>query len=144
MSITSRPATPAITLFEVAFTSAMTEHDLGMLACALALTTTVGPAGRPRADDLGFARMDSSSGLFLTRGTEEGRWVIRGRTWGHPAAGSVHEWHVLAAGAAHQLDPAVTAPTRLKIAPSTIPDRSVERLAGTRLTRFRRRLVGVG
>jgi hypothetical protein len=48
-------------------------------------------------------------------GSVKGQWMLEARTWGHPAPQSIHEWHVLAAGAAHQLDPTVSLPERLTV-----------------------------
>ena len=136
-------------LFEVPFASAMSDRDLALLAGRLSLWTRIQPtirsghdAGR-RHDTPGFARLDHSSGLFLQRGVAEGNWLLQARTWGHPAALSVHEWHVLAAGAARELDPAVSLPERLKPGTSEVPCYPVGRAANKRLARFRRRLVGL-
>src|SRR5581483_6650333 len=112
-------------------------------------STRVQPTIRPghdaarRHDTPGFARLDHYSGLFLKRGMVEGEWLLEARTWGRPAAQSVHEWHVLAAGAAHQLDPTVTFPERLESSGREIADRPLGRAANKRLARFRRRLVGL-
>jgi hypothetical protein len=135
-------------LFEVPFASAMSDCDLALLARTLGLwtrtqpTTHSRPDGARRHDTPGFARLDYSSGLFLKRGVVEEEWLLEARTWGRPAAQSVHEWHVLAAGAARRLDPAVTFPERLESGARTIPDRPLGRAANKRLARFRRHLVG--
>ena len=100
-------------LFEVPFASAMTDHDLALLAHALDLTTHMFPKMRPDPNSPGVARLDHFSGLFLERGETERQWVLEARTWGNPAPETVHEWHLLAAGAAHQLDPSVKFPERL-------------------------------
>jgi hypothetical protein len=131
------------TLFEVAFATAMTEGDLAVLVRALGLFTNLRQKGRPPEDDLGFARLDHSSGLYLKRSAVEGQWLLQARTWGDPASDSVHTWHVLAAGCAHQLDPAVTPPERLGLSPPSILNRRLEPGGNTRLGRFRRRLVGL-
>ena len=136
-------------LFEVPFASAMSDDELALLAGRLALSTRVQPTIRSghdaarRCDTPGFVRLDHYSGLFLKRGVAEGNWLLQARTWGHPAALSVHEWHVLAAGAARELDPAVTVPKRLKLDTGEIPCYPVGRAANKRLARFRRRLVGL-
>jgi hypothetical protein len=133
----------AVTLFEVPFASVLNDFDLALLAQMLNLSTRMHPKDRPRHDTPGFARLDHYSGLFLKRGAIEGDWILQALTWGHPAAQSVHEWHVLAAGAAHQLDPTVTSPERLDASSLEIPDRPLGRAANKRLARIRRRLVGL-
>lgn len=136
-------------LFEVPFASVMSDHDLALLAGRLALSTRIQPTIRSghdaarRHDTPGFVRLDHYSGLFLQRGVAEGNWLLQARTWGHPAALSVHEWHVLAAGAARELDPAVSLPERLKPGAREVPCYPVGRAANKRLARFRRRLVGL-
>jgi hypothetical protein len=50
---------------------------------------------------------------------------------------------VLAAGAARQLDATVPLPERLHTNPPEIQDRAVGRAANQRLSRIRRRLVGL-
>ena len=97
----------------------------------------------PRSDSSGLARLDHDSGLFLTRGEDEGDWTLEARTWGQPSAQSVHEWQVTAAVAAHRLDPKVILPERLTVSPAQIPDRPVGRAANKRLAQVRRRLAGV-
>jgi hypothetical protein len=136
-------------LFEVPFASVMSDDDLALLAGRLALSTRVQPTIRSghvparRHDTPGFVRLDHYSGLFLQRGAAEGNWLLQARTWGHPAALSVHEWHVLAAGAARELDPAVSVPERVRSAAREIPCYPLGRAANKRLARFRRRLVGL-
>ena len=83
-------------LFEVPFTSAMSDPDLAVLARVLDLSTHMQQKMRPDPNSPGVARLDHFSGLFLERGGDEGRWVLEARTWGDPAPRSVHEWHVLA------------------------------------------------
>jgi hypothetical protein len=56
---------------------------------------------------------------------------------------SVHEWHLLAAQAARQLDPCVKLPEPLPHAELEFPDRPLGRAATRRLMGFRRRLVGL-
>jgi len=94
-------------LFEVPFASAMSDSDLARLARMLDLSTHMHPKMRPDTTSPGVGRLDHFSGLFLERGETEGQWVLEARTWGEPAPESVHEWHLLAAFAAHQLDPTV-------------------------------------
>jgi hypothetical protein len=136
-------------LFEVPFASVMNDRDLALLARMLDLSTRIEPTIRPRHDTAprhhtpGFARLDHFSGLFLKRGEVDGEWLLEARTWGRPAAQSVHEWHVLAAGAACTLDPTVAPPERLDAGAPEISDRPVGRAANKRLARIRRRLVGL-
>ena len=136
-------------LFEVPFVSAMSDRDLALLMRMLDLSMHIQPTTRsrhdtaPRHDTPGFARLDHYSGLFLKRGVAEGEWLLEARTWGRPAAQSVHEWHVLAAGAARELDPTVTLPERLDAGGREIPDHPLGRAANKRLARFRRCLVGL-
>jgi hypothetical protein len=136
-------------LFEVPFASVMSDRDLARLALMLGLSTRIEPTIRPRHDTAprhhtpGFARLDHHSGLFLKRGVVDGEWQLEARTWGRPAAQSVHEWHVLAAGAARKLDPTVALPERLDAGAPEISDRPVGRAANKRLARIRRRLVGL-
>ncbi len=141
--ISGPPARGAVILFEVPFVSVMNDCDLALLAGMLALSMRMHPTIGPRHDTPGFTRLDHYSGLFLKRGVSEGDWILQARTWGHPAAQSVHEWHVLAAGAAHQLDPAVSFPERVDGGRPEAPDRPVGRAANKRLARIRRRLVGL-
>jgi hypothetical protein len=130
-------------LFEVPFATAMRDRDLALLARTLDMSTRMHPVVLPRHDTPGLARLDHYSGLFLKHGVVEGEWSLEARTWGHPPAQSVHEWHVLAAGAARQLDPNVSLPERVHANPLEIPDVPVGRAANKRLSRIRRRLAGV-
>ncbi|HET6864430.1 MAG TPA: hypothetical protein VFH80_00840 [Solirubrobacteraceae bacterium] len=137
-----------VTLFEVSFAAAMDGDDLAMLAGALDMSTTLRSTtlrskGDPRENDLGFARLDHFSGLFLKRGIVEGEWVLKAMTWGHPGPQAVHGWHVTAAAAARRLDPTVKTPDRAPDTAPDLPDRHVGRASNRRLSRFRRRLVGV-
>ena len=136
-------ASGAVVLFEVTFATAMDDGDLALLARTLDLSTNVRSKGRPRDDDLGFARLDHASGAFLTRSAVDGRWLLQARTWGHPAAPTVHRWHVMIAGAARLLDPTVALPERLVLDLPVVPDRFVVRATNTRLGRIRRRLAGL-
>jgi hypothetical protein len=144
----SPPVRSGELLFEVPFATALTDLDLALLARTLDLSLRNPPMTGPRSaarrhDAPGFVRLDHYSGLFLRRGAVEGEWLLQARTWGHPAAQAVHGWHVLAAGAARELDPAVTVPRRLEPDVREIVDRPLGRAANKRLARFRRRLVGL-
>ncbi len=136
-------------LFDVPFASVMSDFDLALLARMLNLSTRVQPTIRSRHgaarrhDTPGFARLDHYSGVFLKRGVVEGQWRLEARTWGRPAAQSVHEWHVLAAGAARALDPTVTSPERLDAGALEISNRPLGRAANKRFALVRRRLVGL-
>ena len=130
-------------LFEVPFRSAMSEVDLAVLAHVLDLSRHMHPKMRPDPNSPGVARLDHWSGLFLERGAAEGEWTLEARTWGKPAPESVHEWHLLAAQAARQLDPRVTLPEPLLHTGLEMPDRAPGRADNGRLAHFRRRLVGL-
>ncbi len=140
--ISRRPSSRAVTLFDVPFATAMSNGDLALLARTLDLSVREQPLTLPRHAAPGYVRLDHYSGLFLNRGVVEGEWSLEARTWGHPPAQSVHEWHVRAAGAAHQLDPRVLLPERLPADSFAVPDRPLGRGANKRLSRIRRRLVG--
>jgi hypothetical protein len=133
----------ALTLFEIPFATAMSDSAFALLARTLDLSTRVDPTMWARHESSGVLRLDHYSGLFLHRGSAEGQWMLEARTWGHPAAQTVHEWHVLAAGAAHQLDATVTLPERWSDRLPEIVDRPVGRAANRRLAHIRRRLVGL-
>lgn len=130
-------------MFEVPFSSAMSDADLAVLARVLDLSTHMYPKMRPDPNSPGVARLDHFSGLFLERGAHEGQWRLEGRTWGKPAPETVHEWHVLAAQAAHQLDPEVTLPQPLPDTRPSTPDRPLGQAANGRLAHLRRRLAGL-
>jgi hypothetical protein len=138
-----RPAGGATTLFEVPFISAMSDLDLALMERTLDLSMRQHVKMHPRPDSPGFARLDHYSGLFLECGEVKGQWMLQARTWGHPAQESVHEWQVVAAGAAQQLDPTVILPERLSASSPEIPDRPLGRSANKRLARLRRRMVGL-
>ncbi len=121
----------------------MSDLDLALLERTLDLSMRLHAKMHPRPDSPGFARLDHYSGLFLECGAAEGQWMLQARTWGHPAQESVHEWQVVAAGAAQQLDPTVILPQRLGASSREIPDRPPGRAANKRLARFRRRMVGL-
>jgi hypothetical protein len=129
----------ATTLFEVPFASAMSDVDLAVLERTLNLSVR----RQTRPDSPGFTRLDRDSGLFLEPRVGEGQWMLQARTWGRPPPESVHEWHVVAAGGARQLDPTVVAPERLSASSSAIPDRPLGRAANKRLSRIRRRMGGL-
>ncbi|HZE04624.1 MAG TPA: hypothetical protein VE127_05325 [Solirubrobacteraceae bacterium] len=129
-------------LFEIPYKSAMTDADLGRLARTLDLSTHMYSKLPSDPTGPGVARLDDFSGLFLERAASEGEWVLEGRTWGDPATESVHEWHLLAAGAARQLDSTVPTPKRLPARPERV-DRPVGDGIHRRFAAFRRRLVGL-
>jgi hypothetical protein len=153
----ARVARAPVTLFQVPFAAVMDGHDLAMLAGALDMSTTLRSKattlrsqattlrseGETGQNDLGFARLDLFSGLFLKRSIVQGEWVLKAMTWGHPGPQAVHGWHVEAAAAAHRLDPTVRAPDRAADTAPGIPTCHVGRASNRRLSRFRRRLVGV-
>lgn len=136
-------ATQQSALFEVPFSSAMSDHDSALLGRMLDLSSRMNPKLGPRHESPGLARLDHSSGLFLNRGADEGTWVLQARTWGHPTAASVHGWHVLAADAAHQLDATVVLPERREVTTPEIADQPLGRAANRRFAQVRRRLAGV-
>lgn len=146
-----QPATPASArhghggrvLFEVPFASPMTDSDFALLARSLDLSTHMVQKMRPDPNSPGVARLDHFSGLFLERGETEGEWILEARTWGNPALESVHEWHVLAALAAHELDPGIKLPERLPRTDAEIPQYPVGWVQNRPLAAFRRRVVGL-
>jgi hypothetical protein len=121
----------------------MSEDDLDVLRHLLDLSTHMHPKMRPDPNSPGVVRLDHFSGLFLERCAAEGEWTLEGRTWGKPVPESVHEWHLLAAQAARQLDPSVTPPGPLQRTQLQTPDRPLGRAASGRLAHLRRRLVGL-
>ncbi len=129
--------------FEVSFSSAMSDADLAVLARVLDLSTHMQQKLRPDPHSPGVARLDHFSGLFLERGADEGRWVLKARSRGDPAPRSIHEWHLLAAQAARQLDARVKLPVRLPDVQPATPDRPLGQGTNKRLARIRRRLVGL-
>lgn len=130
-------------MFKVPFGSAMSDADLAVLARVLDLSTHMYPKMRPDPTSPGVARLDHFSGLFLERGADEGQWRLEGRTWGRPAPETAHEWHLLAAQAAHQLDPNVTLPEPMPDHQPSTPERPLGQAANKRLAHLRRRLVGL-
>jgi hypothetical protein len=131
------------TLFQVSFASAMKDGDIALLARTLDLTTHMHPKPRQSPTSPGLVRLDHHSGLFLERGAAEGDWVLEARTWGLPAALSIHEWHVLAAGAARLLDPGVSFPERPATFSPEYPMRPLGRAANKRSARIGRRILGL-
>lgn len=129
-------------LFDVTFSARMSQSDLALLVRTLGLVTS-GPRSGSPGGSVAFARLDHYSGLFLEQGAVEGHWSLKARTWGHPAPDTVHRWHVLTAGAAHQLDPSVVAPERKPLTAREIPDRPLGEAANKRMARIRRRLAGL-
>lgn len=133
------------TLFSVAFASPMSDLDIARLVRVLNLDTNLHPKLHNSPTSPGVRRLDFDSGLFLLRGPENGSWLLEGRTWGYPPRELVHEWHLRAAAAAHQLDPTVTVPLQSRaVAPS--PDSAtppVGHAANKRLARIGRRLLGL-
>lgn len=130
-----------VTLFEIPFASAMSDPDAAVLARALDVSRPIHV--KARHEGFGVARLDHYSGLFLAPGAVDGHWTLEARTWGDPAAQTVHEWHVMAAGAAHQLDDTVAIPGRLSSRLPEVPDRPLGRAGNKRLARIRRRMVGL-
>jgi hypothetical protein len=101
------------------------------------------PKMQPDPNSPGVARLDHHSGLFLERGAGESQWLLQARTWGRPAPQTVHEWRLLAAQAAHQLDPRVSLPERLANPQPVAEERPLGQAANKRLARIRRRLAGL-
>jgi hypothetical protein len=99
-------------LFEIPFRSPMSDLDVARLTRLLDLSTHLHQKMRPDPNSPGVARLDHHTGLYLERGDEQGQWVLEGRTWGKPTPERVHEWQLLAALAARQLDPSVRLPER--------------------------------
>jgi hypothetical protein len=131
-------------LFEVFFSSDMSESDLALLVRALGLSLHTHPKTSPDPASYGIARLDYGSGLFLKPGPTQQQWLLQARTWSNPQPQTVHEWHLLACGAACQLDPTVKPPERLPSKASDGPTRPVGEAANRRLSGIRRRLVGLG
>ena len=132
-----------VVLFQVPFASTMSDSDLALLARTLDLVTHMHPKMHPDPNGPGVVRLDHFSGLFLERGATDGEWVLEARTWGHPAPQSVHEWNLLAAWAARQLDSTVAFPERLPPSAPEIPTHPASRFATRPLARIRRRIVGL-
>jgi hypothetical protein len=135
------PGRGATILFEVPFASAMSDLDIALLARTLDLTVQMTPKLRPSPSGPAAVRLDHDSGLFLERGAADGQWVLEGRSWGDPVAQSIHEWHVLAAGAARLLDPAVPFLERLTPVGDEEPVHPVGSAANGRHARLGRRIL---
>ena len=101
-------------LFSIPFKSSMTDADLARLQRELDLVTYLSPKPGVSGASPGIVQLDFWSGLFLARGAGEGEWVLEAHTWGNPPAPLVHDWHVRAAVAAHELDPTVEIPQPLR------------------------------
>jgi hypothetical protein len=129
-------------LFDVTFSSGMSQSDFALLVRTLGLVES-GSASPTRPGDVAFTRLDDCSGLFLEHRAGDGRWSLSARTWGHPGPDTVHQWHVLTAVVAHQLDPSVVAPERESVMEREIPNLPLGEAANRRLARVRRRLVGL-
>jgi hypothetical protein len=137
-------APPLVTLFEVPFTSAMSDDDLNLLANTLDLTTRERSSVKEPEDSLALARLDERSGLYLRKGDGEDRWRLVGQTWGSPPPDVAHGWEVDAAVGAQQLDPTVTIPRRLSTTSEPyIPDRLIGRASQKAHGRIRRHLAGL-
>jgi hypothetical protein len=121
----------------------MGEHDSLRLGRLLDLSVRVHPKAQSPHETPGLARLDHHSGLFLTRRAHEGEWLLQARTWGQPAAQSVHDWHVLVAGAAHQLDPTVVVPKRRHAHAAEIGYEPLGKAASQRFAYIRRRMSGL-
>jgi len=115
------------TLFSVAFHTAKGDADLVRMSRVLNMTLHLYPKLPVVADMPGVSRLDFFSGLFLVHGDAHDEWRLEGRTWGVPAAETVHRWHLNAADAAHLVDPTVRLPPRL----AAIAAASPEEVAGS-------------
>lgn len=93
-----------VKLFEVPFHSRMDDADAAALGRALDVAIHLHPKLHDTPARPGVVRLNFDSGLFLQRGPREGEWALEARTWGHPSAGTVHAWHLLAAEAARHLE----------------------------------------
>jgi hypothetical protein len=113
------------------------------LSRVLSMTMCMHPKLHNSPAALGVVSLDSRSGLFLARGEDEGEWVLECRTWGDPPTELVRHWHVLAAEAAHELDPAVSLPRYLAAPVPDGPVRHVGRAENKRYARFARRHMGL-
>lgn len=108
--VVSAPTSRARILFSVAFESAMSDADVALLSGPLELMTHLHPKLWHSPAAPAVVRIDFFSGVFLERGSADGRWALEGRTWGDPPAWFVHGWHRRAASAARRLDPRVQLP----------------------------------
>jgi hypothetical protein len=139
MASDRRPPRGLVTMFTIPFTSALEDRELAELARAVDLPARCGAEAGPRESRFGPARLDHDSGLFLSSDGAAGRWVLEGKTWGNPAAESVHRWHVMAAQAAQRLDANVASPERRPRVASGIIDRPVGYAANAHRSARRRR-----
>lgn len=110
--VQTTPSTSRRTLFNVPFHSAMSDADIARLRAELGMETHFHPKHPAVVPPLGFVRLDFYSGLYLVRADGDGDWALECRTWGQPAPGIVHEWHLHAAYAARLLDSSVPIPPR--------------------------------
>jgi hypothetical protein len=137
-------APPLVTLFEVTFTSAMSDDDLALLANTMDLTTRERSSVKGPEDSLALARLDERSGLFLRKGDGEDQWRLVGQTWGTPPADVAHRWEVDAAVGAQQLDPTVAIPRRQSTTlEANFPDLPIGRASQKAHGRIRRHLAGL-
>ena len=101
------PAAGPRTLFSVPFRSRMNGAEIAHLRAEAGMTTHFHPKHPAVAPPLGFAPLDSDSGLYLTRVGEPDRWALEGRTWGEPDREIAERWRRHALYVAHGLDPKV-------------------------------------
>lgn len=130
-------------LFEIRFSSPMSDLELDRLRSVLDLSTHMYPKMRPDPNSPGVARLDHHSGLFLERGAGDSQWLLQARTWGMPAPQTVHDWQLVAAQAAHQLDPRVSLDERSATPQPAVTERPLGETANKRRSRIRRRLAGL-
>jgi hypothetical protein len=121
----------------------MSDPNVALLVRELDLRTDMHPKLPRSPASLGAVRLDQYSGLFLERGAAEGQWLLEARTWGEPTPENVHAWHVLAAGTARLLDPAVISPDRRTAVSPDYPMRPVGWAVNKRLARTRRHILGL-
>jgi hypothetical protein len=122
----------------------MSDQDAALLSRTLDLDTHLHPKLHPTPTSPGVVRLDFDSGLFLQRGSTAGRWVLEGRTWGHPAPSTVRDWRLRAAAAAHGLDPTVTLPPGPRSTHSTaMSSRPMSHAPNHRLARIARHARGL-
>lgn len=142
----ARPVTHASagprTIFSVPFRSEMGVAQSERLVRALQMTSCMHPKLYSSPARAGLLRLAQDSGLLLLAGDNEGEWRLEGRTWGEPQPELVHQWHVLAAQAARELDPGVRIPERTP-RPPLEPTFQVGRAANKPLARFVRRHLGL-
>lgn len=129
------------TLFSIPFKSSMSDADLAHLHRELDLVTYLSPKPGVSGASPGVARLDTWSGLFLERGEGSDEWFLEGRTWDSPPKTTVHQWHIRAALAARELDPAVQIPRSESSQAPPLALRPVGRAANKRLAHLGRRLL---